>query len=209
MEETYVRRIGERLVVIPSWYYDSFGHELALTASDLPIVLNPGDGWGTGSHATTQMCTMLLEKYMKPGDRVLDIGCGSGILSLAAGKFGAGSVLGVDIDPEAERATLENVARNYLEDKIEFRLGSLDTVLQSQPPIAPYPIVLNNTFTHLIIPFLQSGLATLLAHDGKLIHSGILERQAEGVIEALHSVGLQVIEQRETDGWVAMVAGRG
>jgi ribosomal protein L11 methyltransferase len=207
--DEYTRRVGERLLIIPSWYYDSYAHELTLTAIDLPLVLNPGEGWGTGSHPTTQMCLLFIEKYLQPDDRVLDIGCGSGILSLAAAKFGAGSVLGIDIDPEAETATRENMARNNVADKIEFRLGSLESVLQATPPAAPFQLIVGNIFAYLIILFLQEGLATLLAPDGKLILSGILEKQAESVVEALNAVGLTVIEQQEIDGWVGMVASRG
>jgi ribosomal protein L11 methyltransferase len=205
--DEYTRRVGQRLLIIPSWYYDSYAHELTITSTDLPLILNPGEGWGTGSHPTTQMCLLFIEKYLKPNDRVLDIGCGSGILSLAAAKFGAGSVLAIDIDPEAETATRENMARNDLADQIEFRLGSLESVLQATPPIAPFQLIVGNIFAYLIIPFLQEGLANLLAQDGKLILSGVLEKQADDVIEALKASGLTVIEQQEIDGWMGIVAG--
>jgi ribosomal protein L11 methyltransferase len=206
--DEYTRRVGQRLLIIPSWYYDSYAHELTLTPTDLPLVLNPGEGWGTGSHPTTQMCLLFIEKYLQPNDRLLDIGCGSGILSLAAAKFGAGSILAIDIDPEAETATRENMVRNNLADKIEFRLGSLESVLQATPPVAPFQLIAGNIFAYLIIPFLQEGLAMLLAPGGKLILSGILERQADDVIEALNTAGLTVIEQQEIDGWVGIVAGK-
>jgi ribosomal protein L11 methyltransferase len=206
--DEYTRRVGQRLLIIPSWYYDSYAHELTLTPTDLPLVLNPGEGWGTGSHPTTQMCLLFIEKYLNPHDHVLDIGCGSGILSLAAAKFGAGPVLGIDIDPEAETATRENITRNNLAGQIEFRLGSLESLLQATPPIAPFQLIVGNIFAYLIIPFLQNGLGTLLAPDGKLTLSGILERQADDVIEALNTAGLTVIEQQEFDGWIGIVARR-
>ncbi len=200
--DEYIRRIGQRLVIIPAWYYDSYAAELTLQPTDLPIVLDPGQTFGAGSHSTTQMCLALLETYLRPADSVLDLGCGSGILSLAAAKLGAGSVQSIDIDPEAGQVTLANAARNDLAQHIRFSLGSLEVV-----PGANYQMIVANLFAYLLTDFLNRGLAKRLAPQGLLILSGILHKQLEQVTNACSAAGLSVIAQQESDDdWVAIAA---
>jgi ribosomal protein L11 methyltransferase len=184
--------------------------------------MNPGMAFGTGTHPTTQLCLAMLETYVKPGDRVFDIGCGSGILSVAAVKLGAGTVLAVDIDPEAERATRENAALNDVTDKIEFRLGSLDLVLNAKQSgddhsttrlpdpstSSQFPIVVANIFARVIINLLKDDLARTLAPGGALIVSGILVEQGDDVQAALHTARLTIIEQRQSGDWIAIAATR-
>ena len=203
----YTYRIGKRLHIIPAWYHKSYAHELTILPSDIPVVLERSRSFGTGSHATTRMCLTLLETCLKPGDRVLDLGCGSGILSIAAAKLGAGWVLAVDIDPEAGRATGENAALNGISDKIELRLGSFQQLAAGSQPLA-FNIIIANLFAYVLIPLLDEGLlAKTLAPNGLLILSGILAWQAESVAAALGDAGLTLIEQQVSDnGWAALVA---
>lgn len=212
-------RVGERLVIIPAWVY---GQIDAPAPDGIPIVMNPGMAFGTGTHPTTQLCLAMLETYVKPGNRVFDIGCGSGILSVAAVKLGAGTVLAVDIDPQAERATRENAALNDVADKIEFRPGSLDLVLSAKragddhstirlpdpSTSSEFPIVVANIFARVIINLLKDGLARTLAPGGALIVSGILVEQGDDVQAALHTAGLTIIEQRRSGDWIAVAATR-
>lgn len=197
-------RVGERLVIIPAWVY---GQIDAPAPDGIPIVMNPGMAFGTGTHPTTQLCLAMLETYVKPGDRVFDLGCGSGILSVAAVKLGAGTVLAVDIDPEAERATRENAALNNVADKIEFRLGSLQQLAASGlPPV--FNVIAANIFARVIINLLKDDLARTLAPGGALIVSGILVEQADDVQAALHTARLTIIEQRQSGDWIAIAATR-
>ncbi|MBM4422553.1 MAG: 50S ribosomal protein L11 methyltransferase [Chloroflexi bacterium] len=219
-------RIGERLTILPAWLATQ-------PPNAIELLMDPGMAFGTGAHPTTQLCLALLETYVQPGQTVFDLGCGSGILSVAAIKLGAASALAVDIDPEADRATRENAALNGVSDRIEFRLGSLETALNSklqisnsksqisnpqtqtptqtshpdhQLPITnhQFPLVVANILARVIIKLLGEGLARALAPDGVLILSGILAEQKAEVIAAIHSAGLSVVEQREDRGWVAL-----
>ena len=112
-------RVTERLIVCPVWEKADPGQ------GGTVIRLDPGMAFGTGTHATTQMCLRLLEKHLRPGDRVIDVGCGSGILSIAAAKLGAGSVLAVDLDEVAVRKTRENAGLNGVQDRVSVRTGDL------------------------------------------------------------------------------------
>ena len=205
----YTTRVGQRFVIIPGWYYQSYADELSLAPGDLPLIISAGDSFGSGTHATTRMCLALLETRIRPGDSVFDLGCGSGILSVAAAKLGADRILAADIDPEAERATQENAALNGVSGKIEFRLGSLDVVLNPRSRIKNQKskVVVANLFAYLLIPFLTDGLGRTLAPGGHLILSGILGRQAERVLVAVRAAGLTPVEQQVSDDdWVALVA---
>ena len=116
-------RVGERIVVKPTW------EEYAPEEKDLVIEIDPGMAFGTGTHETTSMCIKLMEKYVKPGDMVLDVGCGSGILSVAASLLGAGNTLAVDIDPEAVKVASENVVLNGCSDRVAVMEGNLVEVI--------------------------------------------------------------------------------
>ncbi len=167
------------------------------------LLMNPGMAFGTGTHPTTQLCLALLEDHLKPDDTVLDLGCGSGILSVAAAKLGARSVLSADIDAESIRATNENAQANGVADKIETRLGSLASVggLKFEVSVA-------NILAIVIVKLLGEGLAQTLAPNGLLIVSGILAEQADHVVAALNNAGLNVIDIRQNGDWVALAAQR-
>src|SRR5574341_2201190 len=124
-------RIGGRFIAVPVWLRDSYTQDIAVQPTDIPILINAGKAFGTGTHQTTQMCIALMETYLRSGDRVFDIGCGTGILSLVAAKLGARSVLAVDVDSEAVRATQENAQLNEAADIIDSKAGALELALDS------------------------------------------------------------------------------
>ena len=193
-------RIGRRLMVKPSWDVSP------VKRADLLISLDPGMAFGTGLHPTTRLCLGALEAAADRGlvanARVLDVGCGSGILSVAAVRLGAREALGLDVDPIAVEATAANAHRNRVARRVRSRLGSLPS---GQPP---HDIVLANLIASLLVA-LAPALAAELRPDGVLIASGIhVDREAE-VAAALVGVGLAVRERWDEGDWVAMEAARG
>lgn len=204
-------RVGERLVIIPAWLHDNYLNQTpSPAANEIHLLMDPGMAFGTGTHPTTQLSLALLETYLQPGDHVFDVGCGSGILSVAAIKLGAASALGVDIDPESDRATRENAELNQVTDKIEFHLGSIDVLQSLTPNSQPqfFPIVVANILARVILKLLDQGLAQTVASNGVLLLSGILAEQAEGVINALTQLGFKILEQRQSGDWIALAAKR-
>lgn len=200
-------RVGERFILVPAQPDGAGGDPEKLDDNLLPLLLDPGTAFGSGSHPTTQMCLGLLEKYLQPNGRVFDLGCGSGVLAIAAAKLGASTVVAADIEAEAERATRANSELNAVAEKIVFRRGSLETV---QPPAVPvaeqFNVTLANILAHVLLELLPAGLGRTLAPGGALILSGIKAEQAADLRQALATAGLQVVEERQQEGWVALVA---
>lgn len=167
--------------------------------------------FGTGTHPTTQLCLQILEARLERGQNVIDVGCGSGILSLAAARLGAGSVIGVDIDPESIPIAEQNAQLNGLGGRIEFGSGSVGEILSGQFSLVRAPFVLANILATVIVRLLDGGLADLVEPGGMLVLSGILETQLTGedghvaLLPALERHGLHVIETRRIDDWVALV----
>ena len=198
-------RVGERLIIVPAWQADDID---LMDGSDsdlplLPIVLDPGMAFGTGLHPTTRLCLAALERHVGPGQSVLDVGCGSGVLSIAAARLGATPILATDIDPIAIAATMENCTRNGLDGRIEARDGSLP-----DPADRPggWQVVVANILADVIVLLLDQGLDRLLAAEGRLILSGIIQPRAEDVLAALERCGLQLIERTQEGDWVCLVA---
>ena len=202
-------RIGERFVVVPTWLEQSYANDPNAPRAEFVLVMDPGKAFGTGSHPTTQMCVALLEQYVRPGDRVLDLGCGSGILSLAAARLGASAVLGLDIDPEAVRVSAENALSNDAV-QVEARLGSLDVIMPrgggDNPP--QFEVVVNNVLTDFVLAAMDYGLARTLAPGGRLILSGIRVEEAARVEAAVTAAGLALVERRQDNKWAAIGARR-
>ena len=193
-------RIGKRLVIVPAWLNPP------LAPDDVPIRLDPGMAFGTGTHPTTQLCLAAIERHLKPGSPVIDLGTGSGILAIAAAKLGAGPLLAVDIDDEAVRVAKENAAANGVADHIHIEKGSLAEVLAHQFGMASAPFVVANILARVIINLLTEGLGRTLAPSGLLILSGILAEQEPSVVDALRSAGCKVVEQRQSGDWIALAA---
>ena len=189
--------IGERLLVIPQW-------EKADCGSRVPLILDPGLTFGTGSHATTRLCLTALEKLAGPGQRVLDLGCGSGILSIAALKLGADSALAVDIDDKCLDVAYENAALNGIgKDVYTVKVGDVlgDEAMRAELG-GGYDIVLANIVADVIIG-LAPMVHSLLAPGGLFLCSGIIDDRAEEVAEHLRQAGLEIVTTRSADGWFA------
>ena len=194
--------VGRRLYVVPEWMRDE-----PVPEGRSPLYLNPGLTFGTGSHASTQLCLMGLERYTVPGKPVLDLGCGSGILSIAALLLGAGHATAVDIAPIAEDIAYENAAMNGIgKDRYTVKIGNIlqDNAL-NQSGGEGYPIVVANIIADVIIG-LTHIVPDKLAPGGCLIASGIIKDRAVEVCEAIRAAGLTVKEQLVKDEWVAIVA---
>lgn len=190
--------IGEKLLILPAWIEQS-------DMSRVAVKIDPSMAFGTGTHPTTQLCMQAVEKYTTPGVDVIDVGCGSGILSIAALKMGAGRALAVDIDNAAVRSTLENGAANDILQGLETGLGSVAEVLEGRFSYRQAPLVLANILAPVLIRLFEIGLADLVTPGGRLVLSGILEPQAADVIAAAQAKGLTHLETLQMNDWVAIV----
>ena len=196
--------IGERLMVIPQWEQDAPKVRKALEAGRVPLILEPGLTFGTGSHATTRLCLTALETAVKGGEKVLDLGCGSGILSIAALKLGAASALAVDIDDKCLDVAYENAAMNGIgRDTYTVRVGDILSNGALRAGIGGgYDVVLANIVADVII-----GLApmarSLLSETGVFLCSGIIDDRAAEVADKLRQAGLEIVETRSAEGWYA------
>jgi len=194
--------IGQRLYVVPEWEKDK-----PLPEGRCPLYLNPGLTFGTGSHASTQLCLEGVEEHTVPGKSVIDLGCGSGILSIAALSLGAGRAVAVDIDPIAETVARDNAEMNGLsQEGYEIYIGNLldDEALRAKIG-GPYPVVAANIVADVIIP-LSVRVPAMLEEDGIFLCSGIIDTRAHEVEAALKKNGLTVTRKREKNGWVALEA---
>lgn len=192
----------EDILIKPTW-------EELTTKGDYRCVIeiDPGTSFGTGKHETTQLCIRQLLKYIKPKDKVLDVGCGSGILSVVSLKLGAGHVTGIDIDPICMEAVAENMQVNDLPpEKGSFYQGNLidDTNLQEEVG-GEYEIVVANILADIIIP-LTPVIPERLKKGGLYITSGIIDFKEEAVKQAVLEAGLEVLEVKHQGEWVSITA---
>lgn len=172
------------------------------------IEIDPGTSFGTGKHETTQLCIRQLRKYLKPESLVLDVGCGSGILSVVAMKLGAGSVTGTDVDPVCMEAVRENFKVNGLLGQEEhFYVGNLieDTGLQEKVGRECYDIVVANILADIIIP-LTPVIPDRMKPGGIYITSGIIDFKEKSVAEAIENAGLEILEVTRQNEWVSITA---
>ena len=190
-------RYGKNIVVKPVWA------EYAAEPEDVVIEIDPGEAFGTGSSATTYLAIELLEKYLKPGDRVLDVGCGTGILSVQAAKCGASMVHALDLDPKAVASTKTNVKLNHCRKivKVEQRdlVDGLDFTADT---------VAANLTAELVIRLLQD-ISGHCVHGGTLIASGIIREKEDKVVRALYAAGFEPLETLRDGEWVAIAARKG
>jgi ribosomal protein L11 methyltransferase len=196
----HVTHIGRRLVIRPSW------REYTPAADEVVITLDPGMAFGTGLHPTTRMCLEQVERRVRPGMRVLDVGTGSGILALAAARLGAAHVYAIDNSSVAVESATENAAMNGLADRITVMEGTLDEA-QAERMAGQYDLVLANIIAH-IIGALAPQLARTLAPDGVLVVSGIIEERRADAEGPLLEAGLELVEQTMIDDWLALVLRR-
>ena len=187
--------IGERLIVVPEW-------EQANTQGRIPLILNPGLTFGTGSHATTRLCLTALERAVHGGERVLDLGCGSGILSIAALTLGAASAAAVDIDDKCLTVAYENAALNGIgRDRYTVLVGDAvsDRALKAQLG-SGYDIVVANIVADVIIGLAPS-VRQFLKPGGLFLCSGIIDTRADEVADALRHAGWTIEDTRSGEGW--------
>lgn len=195
-------KIGERLLVRPSW------ESLSDAEGRTVLSLDPGMAFGTGSHHTTRMCLQYLEKTVKEGDMLLDLGCGSGILSIAGVLLGAKSALAVDIDPIAEKIAYENAEINgVLRDRYEVRIGDVltDDALRAGLAAQQYEVITANIVASVIVALLPI-VPPLLKEGGAFITSGIIRDRLNEVKEAILANGLTIESEDISEEWCAILA---
>ena len=187
--------IGERLIVVPEW-------ESARTHGRIALILNPGLTFGTGSHATTRLCLTALEKHVMPGQRVLDLGCGSGILSIAALLLGAEHAFACDIDEKCVDVAYENAALNGIgKDRYTVRWGDVLSDRRLQKELGgQYDIIVANIVSDVIIG-LAPQVRPFLKEGGLFLTSGIIDTRAVEVAEKLRENGWEIVEERQSEGW--------
>jgi ribosomal protein L11 methyltransferase len=196
----HVTHIGRRLVIRPSW------REHTPREQEVVVTLDPGMAFGTGVHPTTRMCLEQVERRVRAGMRVLDVGTGSGILALAAAKLGAQQVDAIDNSSVAVESTTTNVAMNDLGDRIKVVLGVLDKV-EAERMAGHYDLVLANILAH-IIGSIAPHLARVLAPQGLVVVSGIIEARRQDAEGPLLESGLELVEEVKIDDWLALVYGK-
>jgi ribosomal protein L11 methyltransferase len=196
-------RVGKRILIRPSWFDAEAGAETTTESAgtdDVVLLLDPGMAFGTGLHPTTQKCLRALEQIVQPGQQVLDVGTGSGILAIAAVKLGAANVLGVDIDELAVKTAVANAEQNQVSDQVVIWQGDLSSV-----PARQWDVVLVNILAPVIIGLLNNGgLMNYVAESGWLVLSGIIESQADDVEHAVAEAGGRVVETLSVRDWVTM-----
>ena len=188
-----VLRAGRRTVIKPSWL------EYEPQGDDLVIDLDPGMAFGTGLHPTTRLCLQAIEQQMRPGGRALDLGSGSGILTVALAKLGASEVVALDTDPVAVEATPATAQRNGVEARVRAGLGSIDAAEGA------FEFIAANIIASVIVA-LAGDLAARLNPGGTLVASGIIEERYEEVALALTAAGLHLESLLRENDWVAIVA---
>ena len=186
-------KIGERIVVKPIW------EEYVVNGNELVLELDPGMAFGTGTHETTRMCIQALDKYVKEDSTVFDVGCGSGILAIAAAKLGSKKAVGVDLDPVAVESAKENVGFNNL-DNIEILYGNLVEVIDGKADIVVANIIAE------VICILTEDVKRVLKEDGYFITSGIIHDRVDMVTNKLVETGFEVVEINKDGEWNCIVA---
>ncbi|MDO5779414.1 MAG: 50S ribosomal protein L11 methyltransferase [Clostridium sp.] len=186
-------KVGEKIVVKPIW------EEYEAKDGELVVDLDPGMAFGTGTHETTRMCIQALERYVKEESTVFDVGCGSGILAIAAAKLGAKLAVGVDLDPVAVESSIENVGYNNLKN-IEILHGNLVEVIDGKADIVVANILAE------IICILTDDVKRVLKDGGVFITSGIIHDRVDMVCEKLEATGFEVIEKNRDGEWNCIVA---
>lgn len=187
--------VGERFIVVPAWMNIE-------TGSRIPIRIEPGMAFGTGVHPTTQLSLQLLERYVKSGDSLIDVGCGSAILAIAAAKLGAAPVVAVDVDAQALNNARYNTGLNNVD--IEIDHGSVTEGLAGQFNLRQADVVVANILSPVLIQLLGDGLVRLVKQGGVLILSGILAEQASEMKKSLEKENQKVVEERWMEDWLGL-----
>ena len=191
--------IGRSLLLLPSWYKVPHGDRL-------PLILDPGMAFGTGMHPSTRLCLIAIEDYLQKGQNVIDLGCGSGILGIAAARLGASQVLALDIDSQAVEVAIDNVRRNGMAKRVLVQKGSLDNLLDKTADKGPQAhMLIANLLAPTLEDMIPQGLPNVVMPGGHLILSGILDRQTDSLIEVSEQHGLKHIETRGENDWRTLI----
>ncbi len=189
----HTSEIGEKLVIVPSW--ETYENKNGRTV----LNIDPGAAFGTGTHATTSLCLSLLENYITPATKMLDIGTGSGILSIASVLLGAKKAIGVDIDAQSVKTAKENAEINKITDKCEFIVGDLADKITGK-----YNVICANIVADVIIKLFEN-VSDFLEDDAVFIISGIIDIRKDDVLAAAKEKGFVVAEECYKDNWCAFV----
>lgn len=189
-------RASEHIVICPSW------EDYALKKDEILIHLDPGSAFGTGTHATTQLCIQAIEKYVKDGDFVADIGTGSGILAIAAVKCGASHAVGIDNDPLVIDVAIDNAQVNNVLSKIEFEHKTADELLKNHS--SEFDFVAANIL-HNVLAEIMEDLKALMKSGAYMVLSGILDEKKQVVYDAIEKHGLCIVETLKQENWIAIV----
>ncbi len=189
-------KVGKRMVVCPSW------EQYLPQEGEIVLQMDPGMAFGTGTHASTRLCLRLLEEQVTPETRMLDMGCGSGILAVSALLMGAKEAMGVDIDAVAVRVAQENALRNHVENGVHFVAGNLADVVTGS-----FNLICANIVADVIISFAADAFR-LMESQGTFIVSGIIDEREGDVVSALEQQGFVLKQRMAEEGWVALAWGK-
>lgn len=185
-------KASEHVIICPSW------EECTRSKDDILITLDPGSAFGTGTHATTQLCIQAIEKYLKKGDEVADIGTGSGILAITAVKFGAVHAVAIDNDPLVIDVAKDNAQMNCVFNKIDFSHATADMLTEQ------YDFVCANIL-HNVLAQIMGDLKNIMKPQAHMVLSGILDEKKQVVLDAIEKHGLRLVETMQQDQWIAFV----
>lgn len=188
-------KVGSRITISPSWEkYEP------VTDQELVVELDPGMAFGTGTHPTTVLCIQAMEKHLNSGDRMIDVGTGSGVLAVAAARLGAESIEALDLDEVAVQSAADNVKWNKVEDRVKVMKANLLDHIEDT-----YDVITANILAEVIVNMTEDAY-TALRPGGKLIVSGIIQRKREMVKEALNQAGFHIEEITEMEDWISVTA---
>ena len=190
----HVDHVGRQTVIVPSWI------EYTPEPGEAVVLLDPGEAFGTGQHQSTRGCIIALEESVRPGARVLDVGCGSGVLSIAAARLGAQNVVGIDIDSVAVNVARSNVAANKAADCVAIRQGDLAGGVWQE-----FDVVVANILADVVIELMPE-LPRVLAPGGRFVCSGFVDKHAARVEQALSAAGYCIIRRIQVEDWVTLVS---